>query len=209
MIIAVLTMTLALPSILVISNGKDGERVEQQSLVVLGISGSLRKESTNSRLLTVIEGMMPTEVEFRLYDGLASLPHFNPDLDSDDLEPHEAVYEWREQLRSADAIIICTPEYARGVPGSLKNGLDWIVSSGEFINKPTAVISASPHEDGGKTALASLILTLNMMSAAIPDEATLVVPFASKKLGSGGSVVDVNTESSLRNLIKVLMQALR
>jgi chromate reductase len=181
--------------------------MEQRSLVVLGISGSLRKGSTNSRLLAFLAGIMPTGVEFRLYDGMASLPHFNPDLDSDDREVDEAVYEWREKLRSADAIILCTPEYARGVPGSLKNALDWIVSSAEFMNKPTAVISASPHEDGGKTALASLILTLKMMSAVIPDEATLVVPIAPKKLGPDGSVVDMNTVLSLRNLIRALMQA--
>lgn len=151
---------------------------------------------------------MPTGVEFRVYDGLASLPHFSPDLDGDEAEPHEAVYEWREKLRSADAVIICTPEYARGVPGSLKNALDWVVSSGEFVNMPTAVISASPHAEGGAAALASLILTLKMMSAAIPDEATLAVPHVSKKLGPDGCMMDVNTLSSLRNLVRVLMCAL-
>jgi chromate reductase len=180
--------------------------MEQQSLVVLGISGSLRQHSSNSRLLSSIEGMMPMGVEFGLYDGMASLPHFSPDLDGDEADPHEAVQEWREKLRSADAIVICTPEYARGVPGSLKNALDWVVSSGEFMNKPTAVISASPHPEGGATALASLILTLKMMSAAIPDEATLAVPFVSKKFGPDGSVMDVNTLSSLRNLARALTQ---
>lgn len=181
--------------------------MERRSLVVLGISGSLRKESTNSRLLTYLAGIMPTGLEFRLYDGMASLPHFNPDLDRNDMEVDEAVDEWREKLRSADAIILCTPEYARGVPGALKNALDWIVSSAEFMNKPTAVISASPHEDGGKTALESLIGTLKMMSAVIPGEATLVVPIANKKFAPDGSVVDVNTATSLHNLIRALMQA--
>ncbi|WP_246069432.1 NADPH-dependent FMN reductase, partial [Paenibacillus chondroitinus] len=176
--------------------------------MVLSISGSLRNQSINSRLLSSIEGIMPTGVEFRRYDGLARLPHFSPDLDADEAEPHEAVYEWREQLRSADAIIICTPEYARGVPGSLKNALDWVVSSSEFMNMPTAVISASPHPDGGTTALASLILTLKMMSAAIPDEATLAVPFVSKKLDPDGSVIDMNTLSSLGNLVRALIQSL-
>lgn len=182
--------------------------MEKRSLVVLCISGSLRKQSTNSRLLLTIEGMIPAGMEFRLYDGLASLPHFSPDLDGDEVEPHEAVYEWREKLRSAGAIVICTPEYARGVPGSLKNALDWVVSSGEFVNKPTAVISASPHAEGGATALTSLIQTLKMMSAVIPDEATLAVPFVSKKLGLEGSMMDVNTSSSLRNLVRALIQTL-
>lgn len=151
---------------------------------------------------------MPTGVDYRQYDELGSLPHFSPDLDVDESEPHKAVVEWREKLRSADAIVICTPEYTRGVPGSLKNALDWVVSSGEFVNKPTAVISASPHTEGGATALASLILTLKMMSAAIPDQATLAVPFVNKKLGLDGRVLDVDTLSSLRNLVRALLQPL-
>jgi chromate reductase len=182
--------------------------MEQRSLVVLGISGSLRNQSSNTRLLSSIGGMMPAGIEFRMYQGLATLPHFSPDLDGDEAQLHGAVREWREELRAADAFVICTPEYARGVPGSLKNALDWVVSSGEFMNMPTALISASPHPDGGATALQSLTLTLNMMSAAIPDEASLAVPFVSKKLGTDGSVMDVNTLSSLRNLVRALMQTI-
>ncbi|MFE5318097.1 NADPH-dependent FMN reductase [Paenibacillus sp. NPDC056579] len=179
--------------------------MEERRLVVLSISGSLRKESTNSRLLLSMEEMMPTGVDFRQYNKLESLPHFSPDLDADKSEPHKAVVEWRENLRSANAIVICTPEYARGVPGSLKNALDWVVSSGEFMNKPTAVISASPHAEGGASALASLILTLKIMSAAIPEQATLAVPFVIKKLGPDGRVIDVDTLSSLRNLVRALL----
>ncbi|WP_163853527.1 NADPH-dependent FMN reductase [Paenibacillus elgii] len=182
--------------------------MEQRSLVVLGISGSLREQSSNTRLLSFIGGMMPAGIEFRMYQGLASLPHFSPDLDGDEDPWHEAVREWREELRAANAVVICTPEYARGVPGTLKNALDWIVSSGEFVNKPTAVVSASPHPDGGAIALQSLILTLKMMTAAIPDEASLAVPFVSKMIGPDGSVTDTNTLSSLLNLVRALSQAI-
>jgi chromate reductase, NAD(P)H dehydrogenase (quinone) len=183
-------------------------QMEHQSHVVLGISGSLRKQSSNTWLLSSIGGMMPAGMEFRIYEGLASLPHFSPDLDGDESQSLEAVREWREELRAADAIVICTPEYARGVPGSLKNVLDWVVSSGEFMNKPTAVISASPHPDGGATALQSLILTLKMMSATIPDEASLTVPFVSKMIGQNGSVTDTNILSSLLNLARTLSLAI-
>jgi chromate reductase len=182
--------------------------MEHQSHIVLGISGSLRKQSSNTRLLSSIGGMMPAGMEFRIYQGLASLPHFSPDLDGDESQSHEAVREWREELRAANAIVICTPEYARGVPGSLKNALDWVVSSGEFMNMPTAVISASPHPDGGSTALQSLILTLKMMSAAIPDEASLAVPFVSNMIEPNGSVTDTNILSSLLNMVWVLSQAI-
>ncbi|WP_029191960.1 NADPH-dependent FMN reductase [Paenibacillus elgii] len=182
--------------------------MKQRSLVVLGISGSLREQSSNTRLLSFIGGMMPAGIEYRMYQGLASLPHFSPDLDGDEDPWHEAVREWREELRAANAVVICTPEYARGVPGTLKNALDWIVSSGEFVNKPTAVVSASPHPDGGATALQSLILTLKMMSAVIPDEASLAVPYVSKMIGPDGSVTDMNTLSSLLNLVRALSQAI-
>ncbi|KIL38865.1 flavoprotein [Gordoniibacillus kamchatkensis] len=174
--------------------------------IVLGISGSLREQSSNSRLLSSIRGLLPDGMKLLLYDGLGRLPHFSPDLDGDDARPHEAVREWREQLQAADAVVICTPEYARGVPGSLKNALDWVVSSGEFLNKPTAVISASPHPGGGSTALASLMLTLNMMSASIPPEAAISIPFVSKKLGPDGNVIDAKTLTSLRNLVQTLIR---
>ncbi|MFB9324919.1 NADPH-dependent FMN reductase [Paenibacillus aurantiacus] len=182
--------------------------MQQRSIIVLGISGSLRTESINTRLLSSIGGMMPTGMELRMYQGLASLPHFSPDLDGDEAQVDKAVREWREELRAADACVICTPEYARGVPGSLKNALDWVVSSGEFVSMPTAVVSASPHPDGGSTALHSLTMTLKMMSAAIPEEAAMAVPFASRIMGDDGSVTDANTESSLRQLVRSLLHTI-
>ncbi|WP_338113120.1 NADPH-dependent FMN reductase [Paenibacillus artemisiicola] len=181
--------------------------MNQRPLIVVGISGSLRSLSANSRILASVEGMLPAGAAFRTYEGVASLPAFNPDLDPDDAEPPEAVAEWRQTLRSADAVVICTPEYARGVPGSLKNALDWVVSSGEFMAMPTAVISVSPHPEGGATALGSLVQTLKMMSATIPDNAILAVPFASRKLGADGSVTDAGTLTSLRGLAGALLQA--
>lgn len=70
--------------------------MNHQTYVVLGISGSLRKDSSNTRLLSFIKRMMPAGTEFRMYQGLATLPHFSPDLDGDEAEPHEAVREWRK-----------------------------------------------------------------------------------------------------------------
>ncbi|WP_206424301.1 NADPH-dependent FMN reductase [Cohnella candidum] len=182
--------------------------MDQQSHVILGLSGSLRKQSSNTRLLSTIGAMLPAGTEFRIYQGLGSLPHFSPDLNDDESQAHETVREWREELRAANAIVICTPEYARGVPGSLKNALDWVVSTGEFMNLPTAVISASPHPDGGATALQSLIVTLKMMSATIPDEASLAVPFIGRMSGPDGGVTDSNVLSSMRSLVQALTQAI-
>ena len=98
------------------------------SINILAISGSLRKSSTNTALLHAAANLAPSHVTVIYYEGLNDLPHFNPEIDMDIvMAPVEL---WRSQLKAADAVLICTPEYAKGVPGVLKNALDWIVSSG-------------------------------------------------------------------------------
>ena len=114
---------------------------------VLAISGSLRTTSTNTALLRAAARLAPEHVTITLYDGLDDLPHFSPERDTD--TPPPAVIQLRTLLREADAVMVCTPEYAHGMPGVLKNMLDWVVSSGEFVDKPVSVISASPSDTGG------------------------------------------------------------
>ncbi|WP_046228377.1 NADPH-dependent FMN reductase [Paenibacillus dauci] len=179
--------------------------MHNQSIKVVCISGSLREQSSNSRLLSSIMSLMPSGTECIEYHGLSELPHFNPDLDQDHIAPHAAIQQWRDLLGSADAVLICTPEYAGGIPGSLKNALDWIVSSGELVNKPTAAISASPHPQGGSVALESLKGTLLMMNALITDKTTLSIPFISKKFGAEGRLSDADTLSALNELIIALL----
>jgi chromate reductase, NAD(P)H dehydrogenase (quinone) len=101
-------------------------------------------------------------------------------------------------------VLICTPEYANGVPGVLKNALDWVVSSGEFMYKPTAVITASPSPLGGEKAHDSLILTLTIMTAKIVEGGTLKIPFFTKKVNPQGELTDPTTEESLGLLIDAL-----
>src|ERR1700753_4281292 len=101
---------------------------------ILAISGSLRAISTNAALVRVIVGLAPEGMEITIYDGLGDLPHFNPDIDDGD--GPSAVRDLRQQLQAADGILICTPEYAFGVPGVLKNALDWLVSTGDLSGKP-------------------------------------------------------------------------
>ncbi|MCS7464573.1 NAD(P)H-dependent oxidoreductase [Paenibacillus doosanensis] len=172
---------------------------------IVTISGSLRKQSWNTALLKACAALAPEGMKLSLYEGIGDLPHFNPEMDGD--EAVAAVVSWREALRAADAVLVCTPEYAAGVPGSLKNALDWIVSSGEFLGKPTAVISASPSAAGGEKAHASLLLTLNIMSARIPDGASLRIPFISKKLDAQGGLTDPDMEKDLRLLLNALSDA--
>src|ERR1041385_679915 len=97
---------------------------------ILAISGSLRASSSNTALLQAAAELVPEDVEVVLYEGLGDLPHFNPDLDGETVAP--AVSGWRSKLRDADGVVFSVPEYAHGVPGVLKNSLDWVVGSGEI-----------------------------------------------------------------------------
>jgi len=148
------------------------------------------------------KSLVSPEIEIEIYDGLASLPHFSPELDIDPA-PDE-VSRLRSCLLSSDAVFISTPEYAFGVPGSLKNALDWVVSSGEFAGKPTAAVSASPLESGGAKALVSLVQTLKVMSADIQDAGALSLPFIRSKFDGNGKLVDPATIAAMRAVLDTL-----
>lgn len=127
---------------------------------ILAISGSLRASSSNTSLLQAAVVVAPQGIQLHLYSGLADLPHFNPDYDNDAVAI--SVVQWRMALRAADGIIFSTPEYAHGVPGVLKNALDWVVGSGELADKPVTLFDAPSR---GTYAQASLSETLTVMAA--------------------------------------------
>src|SRR5689334_9169043 len=103
---------------------------------ILAISGSTRQSSTNLNLIKAIIDIYADTLDIRIFEGLSDIPNFNPDLDND--HPPKNITDFRRQLKEADGILICTPEYAMGVPGALKNAIDWTVSSCEFSHKPVA-----------------------------------------------------------------------
>jgi NAD(P)H-dependent FMN reductase len=114
---------------------------------ILAISGSTRITSTNMNLIKAIAELTTENFDITIFNGLTEIPHFNPDLDHEN--PPEQVIAFRNLLRQFNGVLICTPEYAMGVPGSLKNAIDWTVSSMEFSQKPTALITASTHGEKG------------------------------------------------------------
>jgi chromate reductase len=171
---------------------------------ILAISGSLRKSSTNTKLLQLTAALAPSYINITYYEGLNDLPHFNPEIDLD--QAFASVENLRSLLKAANGVLICTPEYAKGVPGVLKNALDWIVSSGEFMNKPVSVISASPTPWGGEYAHASLLLTLTMMDAKIVKGGTLIIPFIGMKLSKEGVITDPETEQALQFVVDALIR---
>src|SRR5580765_6773221 len=138
---------------------------------IIGISGSLRAGSSNTAVLRAAARLAPAGVDIVLFDGIAGLPFFNPDLDND--QAPSAVAAFRALIGSADGILISSPEYARGVAGVMKNALDWLVGSFEFPDKPVALINTSPR---AVHAMAALTLTLETMSARLVREAFVTLP---------------------------------
>ncbi len=115
-----------------------------------------------------MKGVAPPDVEIDLYDGIGALPHFNPDLDGD--SPPAVVAEFRARLQAADAVLICSPEYAHGVPGTMKNALDWLVGAGELVGKPVVLVNATARST---YAQESLTETLKVMSWRVLPAVTI------------------------------------
>lgn len=166
---------------------------------ILAICGSTRKTSTNSNLITAIHNLYADFVDVTIFEGLSDIPHFNPDLDND--SPPKDVSHFRELLKQADGVLICTPEYAMGVPGTLKNAIDWTVSSMEFSHKPVALITASTSGHKGHH---SLMETLRVIEADIPDSSQLVISHVKTKV-QGDNITDANTFNQVKNVVDSLI----
>lgn len=166
---------------------------------IIGISGSLRTASVSTALLKTAATLTPGYVKFMIYDGLGTLPHFNPELDKEPVPP--AVSGLRSQLNSSAGVIISTPEYAHGIPGALKNALDWVVASGELYEKPVALFSASPY---ARFAHASLIETLTVMMARLIPDAFINL---SSPLGMRDGQLHIAPDASLSTRIERALAA--
>jgi len=169
---------------------------------LLALSGSLREASRNTTLLNAAADFAPENVEVIVYRGLGELPHFNPDLDKEPTPP--AVADFRAQLQKSAGVIISSPEYAHGVPGMLKNALDWLVASGELYEKPVALFNASPR---ALYAQACLRETLSVMMAKLIPEAFFTVPLP--KVHPSGSVSHPEISGELRSTLATFAQAIR
>jgi chromate reductase, NAD(P)H dehydrogenase (quinone) len=169
---------------------------------ILAISGSLRAASSNSTLLRAARMLAPAGVEVVVYDRLGDLPHFNPDVDDAGAPP--LVQGFRAQLKAADAVLISSPEYAHGVPGVLKDALDWLVGTGEFVGKLTALVDAAPR---AAFAHASLTETLTVMMARMVPEASPSITLTGKKLDDAGMAADPEIAAPMRAALAALARA--
>ena len=168
---------------------------------ILLVSGSTRSGSTNTALLRAARDARPDGVEAELYEGLAGLPHFNPD---DDVEPlPDAVADLRARITAANAVLFCTPEYAGALPGSFKNLLDWTVGGPEMYGKPVAWVNASASPTRAAKAHESLETVLRTIHADVVSEACRHVAVARGRVVDG-RVTDPDARAGIAEVLAAL-----
>jgi len=172
---------------------------------ILGLSGSLRQGSHNTRLLRGAGTLLPDWVELALFDGLGEIPHFNED---EEHTPPPAVVALKAAIAGADAILIATPEYNSSIPGVLKNAIDWASRprvDSPLANKPVAVIGASTSLFGAVWAQAEIRKVLGSTGARVIDR-ELPVPQAEETLGEDGLPVDREARDALSATLDELVE---
>jgi len=177
---------------------------------VLGISGSLRRESHNTKLLRAAGAIAEEHgAEFELYDGLKAIPPYDEDDDTDG--GPLAVRHLRQAIAGADALLFATPEYNSSIPGALKNAIDWISRpAGQSVlrNKPVVVIGASTGMFGAVWAQAELRKVMGATGARV-IEAELAVGHADEHLAADGYPIDPTQQDALRESVLLLLGELQ
>jgi chromate reductase len=172
---------------------------------ILGISGSLRRGSHNRKLLRAAGALLPPGVELVEWDGLATLPAFDEDLET---TPPETVGEFFAAVEAADAILIATPEYNASLPGALKNAIDWAsrpFPDNVLRHKPVAVVGASTGLFGAVWAQAEVRKTMKASGAHVV-ETELPVGMADYAFGEDGLLTDPELTQRLRDLLADLVR---
>jgi chromate reductase, NAD(P)H dehydrogenase (quinone) len=175
---------------------------------VLGISGSLRRDSLNSALLRAAAERLPGGAELVGFDRLADVPPYDEDVESGEPTP-DAVRELRDAVREADAVLIATPEYNHSIPGQLKNALDWVsrpAGQSALNGKPAAAIGASKSMFGGVWAQAELRKVLGAMGGRV-IEAELPVAHAHELLDAGRLRLEPEQSERLDGILAELLEA--
>lgn len=170
---------------------------------VLGISGSLREGSYNTKLLLAACEMLPDDMQMDIFN-LASLPVYNDDLRREGYP--EPVKEFRQQIAAADALLIATPEYNHSIPGVLKNALDWASRPPDppLVGKPVAIMGASTGNFGTVRAQLHLRQVLFALNSQPVNRPEMLVARAAEKFDSDGHLIDETTRTFLRDLLFAL-----
>ncbi len=173
---------------------------------VLGIAGSLRRDSHNARLLRAAAETLPPGVELELWDGLRDVPPYDEDVDGDGAPA--PVRALRDAIAKADAILISTPEYNASIPGVLKNALDWAsrpYATNSLRGKPAAVVGASTGLFGAVWAQAETRKVLKAIGAHVLED-ELPVGLADDAFDPNGRLLDPELRDRLADLVGDLVR---
>jgi len=174
-------------------------------LVLCGIAGSLRRDSYNRALLRAAGELAPQGMELRIFDGLAEVPLFNQDVEAEG-DP-ESVQALKRAIGEADALLIATPEYNHGVPGVLKNAIDWASRpprEAVLRGKPTAIFGASPGITGTARAQSQLRQAFVFTDTPVLPQPEILVYRAREKFDGEGRLVDERTREFVGRLLREL-----
>ena len=166
---------------------------------ILTLSGSSRAQSSNSQLLEVLPLLFP-EKSFGRYNELSQLPLFQAEQDHHPW--HAEVLHWRAAIAKADGIIIATPAYLFNLPAILKNGLEWLTTSGELLQKPVLAITLTPHPPRGEKAMKSLLWSLQALEARVVGQLPLYL--SEMKIEEGGLEIGEEIKEMLGEAIQLL-----
>ena len=172
---------------------------------IIALCGSLRLCSSNRALLLAAQKLAPEGMDIAIFESIRDLPHFDPDLDGLDRDPEdrpEGVLRLRRELAASDAMLISTPEYAHGLPGALKNALDWLVSCTAMIGKPVALIYGSAGD--ANHAQEQLMEILTTMCAVLVRDAIVAVQGARSKVDDTGTVSDSQLVMQINAALRAL-----
>ncbi len=170
------------------------------------LSGSTRGASTNTAFARTAAGHPPAGTTVTAWTALTGLPHFEPDVDRDPLPAPVAAL--RDLLFGADAVVVCTPEYAGALLGAFKNALDWTVGSTVFTNKPIAWIKVAADVRRGEGAHTELATVLGYLQARVLPQACTHVPLDRGAVDAAGLIADEPTVRAVTAAIAAVLAAI-
>jgi len=175
---------------------------EKKKLIV--IIGSASKNSANQKLVEYLIPIMKEDFSCTIYQDLKILPHFDPELSTDN--PPNAVVDFRNAIDNADGILICTPEYVFSIPSGLKNAIEWCVSTTVFSDKPVGLITASAD---GRKGHEELQLIMNTVMAKFTEKTTLLIQGIKGKISESGEIIDGKSIDELKKFAQSLKNLIR
>jgi NAD(P)H-dependent FMN reductase len=185
--------------------------VSLATVSILLVSGSLRAGSTNVAVLRTAAAVAPDGVEAVLSTGMAELPHFNPDDDAEGQPVHPAVAAMRNAVARADALLVCTPEYAGALPGAMKNLLEWTVGDAGTHDKPVGWINAAgpAAPTGAADAHESLRKVFGYVAADVVDAACRRIPITRQDVGEDGLIARSEARAAIQTTVTALAEHVR